>query len=249
MSISQAVILAAGMGTRLGQLGEAAPKGFIELDGEPIIRRSIAKLSRAGITRIVIATGHLSVFYLDLAAEFDGLVRTVHNDRYADSGSMYSLYLAQSDIDGPFLLLESDLIYEYRALDTLLRLDRDNALLLSGYTGAGDEVYVAADKHKQLTAMSKVRRSLPQQQIAGELVGISKISSGLYRAMCAWAETRFVGSLRVDYETDALVAMAADWPVFCHCVEDLLWSEIDDENHLRRARALSRDIMARDLST
>ncbi len=248
MSISQAVILAAGMGTRLGHLGEAAPKGFIELDGEPIIRRSIAKLSRAGITHIVIVTGHLAHFYLDLAAEFDGLVRTVHNDLYADSGSMYSLYLAQPEITGPFLLLESDLIYEYRALDALLSLDQDSAVLLSGYTGAGDEVYVAADKG-QLTAMSKERRSLPQQQIAGELVGISKISYGLYRDICAWAETRFTGSLRVDYETDALVAVAADSPVFCHRVDDLLWAEIDDEHHLRRAQALHHDIMARNLAT
>ena len=248
MSISQAVILAAGMGTRLGQLGEAAPKGFIELDGEAIIRRSIAKLSRAGITRIVIVTGHLAHFYLDLAAEFDGLVGTVHNGLYADSGSMYSLYLAQQEISGPFLLLESDLIYEYRALDALLSLDQDDAVLLSGYTGAGDEVYVAADKG-QLTAMSKERRSLPQQQIAGELVGVSKISSALYRDMCAWAETRFTDTLRVDYETDAFVAVAADSPVFCHRVEDLLWAEIDDERHLRRAQVLHHDIMARDLAS
>ena len=52
----------------------------------------------------------------------------VHNPDYADSGSMYSLYCARDVIDEGFLLLESDLIYESRALDVLLGSDAQDAV-------------------------------------------------------------------------------------------------------------------------
>jgi choline kinase len=65
-----AVILAAGMGTRLKGIGGEAPKGFLKLGGEPIIVESLRKLERAGITRVVIVTGHLRGFYDELAASW-----------------------------------------------------------------------------------------------------------------------------------------------------------------------------------
>ena len=69
-------------------------------------------------------------------------------------------------------------------------------------------------------------------------------------AMCGYAEACFAAndSLRLDYETDAMVAAAASDPVQCVTVADLLWSEIDDETHYRRASEIDRTIRAKDLS-
>jgi len=119
--VKTAVILAAGRGTRLKELGKEIPKGFLQLGEKPIIVESLEKLSAAGIERVVIVTGHCAEKYEELArsgnteAEIQGQTElrgpsvtgtrssaratlprivTVHNDRYADSGSLYSLYLA-----------------------------------------------------------------------------------------------------------------------------------------------------------
>ena len=140
-----------------------------------------------------------------------------------------------------FLLLESDLIYEQRALSVVLENPAENLLLLSGKTGAGDEVYVAADQDRRLLAMSKQREQL-QSEIAGELVGISKISVTLYEAMCAYAGEYFKenNSLHLDYETDAMVAAGRSVPIHCVTVDDLLWSEIDDAAHYQRAIEIDR---------
>ena len=231
--MNKAVILAAGMGTRLRSAHKDMPKGFLELDGRPIIDDSIMRLEHAGIQDIVIVTGYQAEYYHKLALRYDGLVQVVHNPEYADSGSMYSLYCARDVIDEGFLLLESDLIYESRALDVLLGSDAQDAVLLSGPTNAGDEVYVEAPDGK-LVNMSKDRATL--SSAAGELVGISKISRGLFALMKHIAAEAFETSLKFDYETDCLVAAAQRWDIACPVVQDLIWAEIDDPDHLERAR-------------
>jgi len=229
--IETAVILAAGRGIRIENVLKDVPKGFIRIDGTTLIERSLGLLADAGIRRTVIVTGHLAEFYESLPPRFPG-VETVKNPRYAESGSMYSFYCARPRIDGDVLLLESDLLYEPRALDILLAAEYEDAVLLSGRTHSGDEVYVET-RDGRLANMSKNPGLLAS--IAGELVGISKISLELYRAMIREAESMFERSLHVEYE-QALTAAAQTRPVQGLVVEDLVWTEIDDENHLKRAR-------------
>jgi len=234
MRIKTAVILAAGMGTRLKELGQLQPKGFLKLGEKTIIEESINRLSQSGIERIIIVTGHLSEFYEKFQEWQSPEIIAVRNPKYANSGSMYSLYCARELIDDNFLLLESDLIYEQRALETVLNFPEDNVILLSGPTDAGDEVYVATSG-KTIVAMSKDKSKL-SSPVAGELVGISKISQPLFKIMLERAKIKFANSLKVDYETDALVDSAQSYPVYYTVVEDLLWSEIDDRQHLVRAK-------------
>jgi choline kinase len=232
--LSTAVILAAGMGTRLRDELEHCPKGFLRLGEHSIIEESISTLTAAGVNDIVIVTGYLADDYERLAASYPGLVRTVHNADFADSGSMYSLYCARDAVSGGFLLLESDLIYEPRALTVLLEYPADDAILVSGPTGAGDEVYVRADDGA-LSAMSKDPDKLGGDA-AGELVGISKISAELFEIMCRIAADAITRSRHFDYETDGLVQAGRERPIACPLVPDLVWSEIDDPAHLERAR-------------
>ncbi len=241
-----AVILAAGMGTRLRPTGHSGPKGALVLHARSIIEESVHRLLRAGIERITLVTGYQSDFYDTVAGSMPDKINLVHNPVYADSGSMYSLYLARESVNGAFLLLESDLIYEQRALSLVLEHPAENLLLLSGKTGAGDEVYVATDQQRRLLAMSKQRDLLPA--VAGELVGISKISTMLFGTMCLYAGNYFreKNSLHLDYETDAMVAAGHSVHIDCLTVDDLLWSEIDDAAHFRRAIEIDRLIRARD---
>jgi choline kinase len=232
--MTTAVILAAGRGTRLAGHVHGQPKGFLKLGSRPIIEESIDRLTIAGISDVLIVTGHYAGHYEELARRSGGLVRTVHNPRFADSGSMYSLYCARSGLSGPFLLLESDLVYEPRALTDLIGHAAPDAILLSGPTGAGDEVYVEARDGKLLN-MSK-RREVLGPGVAGELVGISRISGALYARMCAIAERAFATSLKYDYETDCLVAAGREVGIDCLVIPDLVWGEIDDAAHLARVR-------------
>lgn len=227
-----AVIVAAGRGVRLGEMGTERPKGFIELGGAPIVERSLACLAAAGVRRTIIVTGHLPEYYRALAQRVPG-IELVHNPDYASSGSMYTLYLARDRIADDFVLLESDLVYEQRALDVLFAASGPDTLLTSGPTQSGDEVYVEA-KHGRLTGLSK-RRSALEGTVIGELVGITRVSRRCLEAMCAHAERVFRESRHLEYE-QALVAAARDVTIDCPVIEDLAWTEIDDERHLARAQ-------------
>lgn len=232
--MTSAVILAAGQGTRLRGVFSEEPKGFLRLGNQPIVQESLERLLSADVGSIVIVTGYSSAHYEELASQYGGKVRTVHNEKFAESGSMYSLYCARELVSGPFLLLESDLIYEPRALQVLLDHPADEAILLSGLTNAGDEVYVAT-QDGNLDGMSKDPAEL-EGDITGELVGICKISEPLFGLMSGIAELAFENSLKFDYETDCLVAAGRKMPIACPLVSDLLWAEIDDPQHLARAR-------------
>ncbi len=231
-----AVILAAGMGTRLKEAGKSKPKGFLRLGQRPIIQESIDKLLRTGIRQIIIVTGHHFEFYERLKESYPGIIETVHNSQYARSGSMYSLYCARKRLTEDFLLLESDIVYEERALSEILQFpkNRDNGVLLSGPTASDDEVYVAVSGAR-IIGMSKDLGQI-SANIAGELVGITKISRFLFKEMVVAAEAMFGHTLQVAYETDCLAAVASWHPLYYHLVPDLIWSEIDDPLGFRRAK-------------
>jgi 2-aminoethylphosphonate-pyruvate transaminase len=229
-----AVILAAGMGTRLKDEGKTKPKGFLHMGRRPIIQESIDKLLRADIRQIIIVTGHHFEFYDRLKESYPGIIETIYNSQYARSGSMYSLYCARARLLEDFLLLESDIIYEERALSEILQFSKVNGVLLSGPTASGDEVYVAVSGAR-IIGMSKDLGEIGSN-IAGELVGITKVSRFLFKGMITAAEAMFGHTLQVAYETDCLSAVALWYPLYYHLVPDLIWSEIDAPSDFRRAK-------------
>ena len=222
------------MGMRLKERGKKTPKGCMRLGDKSIMEESVLRLLAVGIERIVIVTGHLAQQYEPLQLKYKRSVQLVHNPHFADSGSMYSLYCARHLVDETFLLLESDLVYERRALTTCLEHPSDNVVLLAGFSKTSDECFVETE-NGNLVAISKNRQSL-EAEVRGELVGISKISPALFSVMLDVAERRFNTSRHVDYETDCLVEAAREVPISCPVIEDLVWCEIDDESHLNRSR-------------
>lgn len=233
-NLEVAVILAAGMGERLKEQGKTIPKGFLSLGKRPIIEESIDKLLRAGIRQIIIVTGHHFEYYERLKESYPGVIETVYNSLYARSGSMYSLYCAKHRLMEDFLLLESDIVYEERALEKLLRFPKDNGVLLSGPTHSGDEVYVATSGVR-ITGLSKDPDEIGSN-IAGELVGITKVSQLLFKQMCIDAEIQFDRTLQVDYETGCLSTVSTRFPLYYCLVTDLVWSEIDTPSDFRHTQ-------------
>jgi len=235
-TLQLAVILAAGMGTRLKEEGKTKPKGFLQLGKYAIIQESINKLLRAGIRQIIIVTGHHFEFYERLKGSYPGIIETVYNSQYARSGSMYSLYCARERLAEDFLLLESDIVYEERALSEILQFpkNRSNGVLLSGPTTSDDKVYVAVSGAR-IVGMSKDLSQIGSD-IAGELVGITRVSRFLFKEMIAAAEAMFGRTLQVAYETDCLAAVASWHPLYYHLVPDLIWAEIDDPLGFRRTK-------------
>lgn len=231
-SIHTAVILAAGMGTRLGGFTKEQPKGFLEIDGQSLIERSISNLISYGITDIIIGTGYFHEHFDSLRLKFAG-IRTCRNEDYAVTGSMYTLYTLRSLVKEPFLLLESDLLYEPASINYLLSDPAEDIILASGPTLSGDEVFIQYSPQKLLQNMSKDKTVL--SHIDAELVGISKLSRQALDKMVSFSEKHFNQGRKSMHYEDAMVGVSGEQDILIKVIEDLAWCEIDDENHLERA--------------
>jgi 2-aminoethylphosphonate-pyruvate transaminase len=232
--VREAVILGAGLGSRLNGMAAEMPKGFIEIGGLPMVERSVRKLIEKGIERIYIGTGHCAGHYERLAARYP-CIETVHNPDYATTGSMRTLFEIAPKVQGDFLLLESDLIYDDIGLFVLLNDPRRDVLLASGATKSGDEVFVQTDETGRLLRLSKKREDL--SRIDGELVGITKLTKEALDRMCAYAERVSAERPKLDYEA-AMAAVSSDrTPIGVRKLEYYAWREVDDEHHLAMARA------------
>jgi len=225
--IETAVILAAGKGTRLRPYTHDIPKGFMKVGDESLIERSIRVLKEQGIKNIIIGTGHLAEHYEKLA-KAQGL-RTFKNPEFDTTGSFHTLNYGKNLIDTDFLLLESDLLYHSDAIKRLIESDHADVILCSGFTQSNDEVYVESEGGL-LKNLSKNRENL--SSVDGELVGIWKISKNLFDVL-------------LDHHGEAKDATTKDYEIAIansnHQVnvlrlENLVWCEIDNEEHLNRAK-------------
>lgn len=226
-----AVILAAGRGLRLREVLADTPKGFIAFGRQTIIERSIQQLHRSGIEDILIVSGYQSHRYEQLAERIPA-VRTVENSQYESTGSLFSLTLALPLVSPPFLLLESDLVYESRSLTAILSQKMPSALLLSGFTNHGDEVFVDGP-HLRFRYMSKDREKL--ESIVGEFVGISLVGAGARKAIADYAAQAVGLNPQLDYE-ESFNGIADSQEIGLCRIDDLVWTEIDNPQHLAAAR-------------
>lgn len=227
--IKTAVILAAGLGSRLKDRTKLKPKGFLEVEGISLIQRSVDNLLACGIEKIYIGTGYLSEVYEKFVKDYPE-IETIKSDKYETTSSMYTLYNMRDKLKDDFLLLESDLLYEIDAINHLIKDKAEDVILASGKTNSNDEVYIDADKSCNLVSMSKKKEEL--NFIYGELVGISKISQSRYKMMCEAFENQ--DNPKIDYEY-IMVQTSKIKPFFVKKIENLIWCEIDDEEHLNRA--------------
>lgn len=230
--VKTAVILAAGLGSRLKGRTSDMPKGFINVGGKPLIEQSVSKLIKAGIIRILIGVGHASEYYERFAQNYPGTISCTKNAKYSETGSMFTLYNLKDSIRDDFLLLESDLLYDQYGLEVLLNTKHPDVILASGRTHSNDEVFIEVTPDKNLIKMSK--NSAELKSVYGELVGITKISYPTFHKMCRFAEKEFVNKPKLDYEY-VLVGVTNETDILVKKIEDYIWCEIDDESHLRRA--------------
>ncbi|MDR0388996.1 MAG: 2-aminoethylphosphonate--pyruvate transaminase [Spirochaetaceae bacterium] len=240
--IREAVIMAAGLGTRLKERTTFMPKGFLRLGELPIVEWSVQKLIAAGIERIIIGTGHCSEWYEELAKKYP-LIDLVYNKDYAATGSMGTLLLCAEKLRAAAaLILESDLIYDAAGLFVLINDPRPNVILASGATNSGDEVYLEADSRRLLLGNSKKKAELGS--VYAELVGISKLEKDTLDAMSAYCRAHAEDQPTMEYEAamSALSRAAVEgktgkkFAIGIRKIEYYAWREIDDESHYEMAR-------------
>ncbi|WP_052352957.1 phosphotransferase [Neobacillus dielmonensis] len=223
--INQAVILAAGERKMFD-----SPVGFLELEESTIIERIITILNANGIDKITITTGYKKEYYEELAKKRN--LNLVYCDRYKWTGTMSSLALASEHIDGDFLLIESDMVFEERAISYLLKHPNKNCMLITSESGSGDEVLVEI-RNNYIYRISKDIHQL--NKIDGEFIGLSKISLEAYRDMLEDFKHNKNPYFYYEY---SLLNLIHKHNIGYEKIDDLVWSEIDSVEHYHNLQYL-----------
>lgn len=217
--IRTAVILAAGERKWFNK-----PVGFLDLEETTVIERLINILNTYEVDKIILVVGYRSEYYEELSLKKS--LTLVHSNKYKWTGTMHSLYLAKEVIEDDFILVESDVVFEERAINHLLKNKDENSVLITSESGSGDEVFVEVKNHG-VFRMSKDIHQLGK--IDGEFIGLSKISYNTYKAMIEDFETHN-RNLYLNYEY-SLINNTEVGTLGYEKLDDLVWTEIDTEEN------------------
>ena len=231
----KAVILAAGMGSRLKSLTKKIPKPFLNIDGKPLIIRSLDNLDNIGIKEVIIVVGYLEDFIKNNIGTYYKNIKITYisNPDYSSTGSMYSLSQTEGIIDDEILLIEGDLLYEKKALIPLINSTESNEILVSPLSGSGDEVYICVNESNELINLGKNIEN--KHDSIGELVGITKLSLDFLLHLYKRARGDYKRNEILYHYEEVIFKLSKTYTIKCKLIDDLNWIEIDTKKDLSRA--------------
>jgi choline kinase len=225
----QALILAAGRGTRLGDKAGGLPKCLLEIGRRPIVEHQLDALSAAGVGPVAMMLGYGA----DEVRERVGLkAEYLFNPEFATTNSLCSFWLARDWVKGGLLVLNCDILFDPRMLDKLLAEGGD-ALAYDSTSGDGREHMKVKVDRGHIADMGK---ELPAGEAAGENVGMLSFSEATATALFERAGALLEQGRRKDFLGAAVREIARERPIKAVDIAGLAWGEIDFPYDLDRAR-------------
>jgi choline kinase len=241
----KAVILAAGVGSRLAPLTNDRPKALVPVDGRPILLRQLDLLARAGIPDrdVVIVGGHLVEVLRDtLSREGHGDCTVVFNDMFAPWNNFWSFYSAEPAVRGhDFLQFDGDVILDEQILPRMLAAPGEALLAVDVHDDLDDEMMKV-----QLDAGSGrvigLSKRMPPEECAGEYIGISRVSAAVAGLVFDELIAMRDAGLTHEYYEYAYLQLIRRRQASFEIVDvhDCTVIEIDDVVDLKRAEAMVR---------
>ncbi len=227
--VRDAVILAAGRGSRLKEYTDDGPKCLVEIDGQSLLENQIEMLKASGIERLCVVAGYQAQAVENAVGSVADII---YNDKWASTNSLYSLWLCHKWIQDQVMILNCDVLVHPEAIRRLT-LQSGNAFLYDSKSGDDDEEMKVELKNGCLQAMSK---SLPAERVSGENVGILLFDTNTVRFLFQEAEAalRLIGP---NHWQAAAVERVSEFLTLCGVdICDLPWIEIDFPPDLEKAR-------------
>lgn len=227
---SQAVILAAGRGQRLGMRVEEIPKCLLEVGGRTLLDHQLEMLAAAGVRNVCVVTG----YHHDVVVRAcHNRVHVIQNPKWASTNSLYSLWLARNWVTASLVVMNCDVLADQRVLSRLMN-STSSSFAFDSSSGAADEHMKVELFGNTLKSMSK---SLDNRRTHGENVGMLKFTAPDARDLFSQAGQILENGGGMMWMAAAVQKLAHDRALLGVDVRDLSWIEIDYEEDLEEARA------------
>lgn len=244
----QALILAAGMGKRLGELTQNNTKCMVKVNGIPLINRVMNQLSQISLNRIIVVVGYKGNELKEyLGIEYNGVpIQYIENPIYDKTNNIYSLALAKEQMqEDDTLLLESDLIFDNSMLFQIVNNPYPNLALVAKYETWMDGTMVRIDDDNNIVNF------IPKAAFRYEDVGSYYKTVNIYKFSrdfsCAKyipfleAYTRAVGNNEYYENVLRIISFLNSKDLKAMPISNEKWYEIDDKQDLDIAEALFAD--------
>jgi choline kinase len=232
---SKAVIVAAGLSSRLYPLTQNVPKGLLEIAGESLLGRSVRLLRANGISQVAVVAG----FQIDSMRAALKDADVIPNPFFRQCNNMGSLFMAREYVkEDPFVYLHGDLIYTERMLSDFL----------GAAQAAEGDMHLLVDRDSIDEEAMKVRlgadgtfiessKAIPLDEAAGEWTGIAVVVNP---ALVFGAIEHHLMNVDLNhYDTAAFNEMAkAGASIRCFDTSGEAWKEIDGTDDLAAARSM-----------
>ena len=181
----KALILAAGLGTRLRPITDDRPKSLVPVNGQPILLKQIDNLHRNGINDITIVSGYKAEILEKTVHEKYPEIQIIESIDYATTNNMYSAYLARKSMNGhDFLMMNADVFYDASVITALLSCDAPNAIV----TDIGNYIEESMKVVEENGRLVRISKAITPEEALGASIDVYKFSAkggNAFFAKCA----------------------------------------------------------------
>jgi choline kinase len=233
--IVRAILLAAGVGSRVQSPSDATPPCLLEIGGKTLLRRQLDALATLGIPEAVVVVGHRKEQVAAEAARgpAEVRVRVVENARYL-RGEVLSLWHACQESDDDVLIVDAALLFPQEMLARLLATPDTNAFAVDEQVrDSGDAPKVVCEDGWVVEVAKKIGQD---PRVRGQTVGMLRLSADAAEILRGILEELIeTDKESLGYE-DAFRELAGEVPIGVVEVGDLPWVYVGERDCLNRAR-------------
>lgn len=230
----QAIIMAAGKGSRLGSLTSGRPKSFVEIKGKKLIDYNLRLLEKYGVDEIIMVTGYQ-------CEAFEGLlhdrkdVKFVYNPFYEMMNVLGSFYMGMGLLHDDFIYLHADTICEPEIFEKLVRLDAD-VILPVDYRSCDEEAMKVRSEDGRVVQITK---RMPSELAEGEFIGMASFRKQVLPALQEKTKQLMKEKAFTEYFESAIQRLIDEEAFTIRTVptEGAFWAEIDFMEDYEKAAA------------
>ena len=231
----KALILAAGLGSRLAPLTDSMPKSLVSVNGKPILFKQIDNLQMNGVEDITIVAGYKADVLEKKVHALYSNVEIINNYDFASTNNMYSAYLGiqKTGTDG-FLMMNADVFFDASVITALLECKASNAIVVD-VGSYNEESMKVIQKGNRLVAISK---QITEKDALGNSIDVYKFGSDGAKAF--FDKCYEYIRIKQDLKKWSEVALndILNEVLFEACPLRGRWFEIDNQDDLKAAEKL-----------
>jgi len=237
----KAIILAAGVGSRIRPLTDNCPKSLLKVNGKTILEIMLSHIQDCGIDEVIFVLGYLQEQIKDyVTTNFPNLkTHFVTNQRYAETNTGFSLMLAKDLIEeSDFIKFDADVVFDKDILKKLIECDYPNCLCIDKNINLdAEEIKVIVEDGYRVVKASK---TVNPKEAVGESIGIEKISQDTAQLLFAELETMMEDKRNHQeyYEGAYERLIEANVPFYALDISGLKWTEIDTKEDFDLAKRI-----------